>query len=194
LQTKGLVWEGVCLKFEVVSLKLLVRSFFQVPQLIVRNANSYRYDVSMFIFEGSMLASLTDTNTLYSLRAQLPDQSIRSTSLKSIHNLAMGSSYHMACALSKRNAAGTEPEQTLLTEFDVNSITIYPNPAYHQLHISAPAHYTTVELYDLIGNRVYFGSANSIISTSQLSNGIYLIKLHATDQSVVTQKVVIQHD
>jgi len=147
-----------------------------------------------FIFEGSMLASLTDTNTLYSLRAQLPDQSIRSTSLKSIHNLAMGSSYHMACALSKRNAAGTEPEQTLLTEFDVNSITIYPNPAYHQLHISAPAHYTTVELYDLIGNRVYFGSANSIISTSQLSNGIYLIKLHATDQSVVTQKVVIQHD
>jgi hypothetical protein len=183
------------LKFEVVSLKLLVRSLFQVPQLIVRNANSYRYDVSMFIFEGSMLATLTDTNTLYSLRAQLPDQSIRSTSLKSIHDLAMGSSYHMACALSKRNDNTTnDPQEVISDALAVETIAIYPNPASNQLSITAPAHYQKVDLYDVVGNLIYEGNINIAIQTSHLSNGVYFVKLYASDKSCITLKIIIQHD
>jgi len=149
----------------------------------------------MFIFEGSMLANLTDTNTLYRLRAQLPDQSIRSTSPKSIHDLAMGSSYHMACTLSKRNDNTTNDPQELISDaLAVETISIYPNPASNQLSITAPAQYQKVELYDVVGNLVYDGNINKAIHTSHLSNGVYLVKLYATDNTTKTIKVIIQHD
>jgi beta-glucanase (GH16 family) len=84
------------------------------------------------------------------------------------------------------------------------SFTVYPNPSQGRTGLSFTTEQATkyqVALYDLKGARIKgIGSGNTAgskaisldLNTSELANGIYLIKL-VTDKTVVSKRLVVSH-
>ena len=74
-----------------------------------------------------------------------------------------------------------------------NNISIYPNPANNILNINANSNINKVEVFNMLGQNVMTVSVNdnnTSINTSNLSKGMYMLKLH-TDNGVVNQKFTI---
>lgn len=75
-------------------------------------------------------------------------------------------------------------------EFDIAETKLYPNPVVNQLHIeSADNQIKTIEIYNIIGQRMFSESYsdlnNTSIDVSQYESGQYFIKLGTTQGSVV---------
>lgn len=81
-------------------------------------------------------------------------------------------------------------------------LTVYPNPAsnelYYDLSFAAQGHYS-MDLFDMAGNRVYqqdiniTGNGNyGTIDLSQLSTGIYCLKLTGANQSISKRVAVVK--
>lgn len=66
------------------------------------------------------------------------------------------------------------PEYTLVKD----GITIYPNPAKHEIHISGLSGPVEASIYNMQGSLVWKGivQENDKISTESFSNGVYLLK------------------
>jgi len=75
---------------------------------------------------------------------------------------------------------------------NLNLFSIYPNPATKTFTISAKLnseiHYSTIEIYNNIGQLVYskqisssYGDINEVIKINNLTTGIYLVKLINND-------------
>ncbi|MGC6430965.1 MAG: T9SS type A sorting domain-containing protein [Jejuia sp.] len=80
---------------------------------------------------------------------------------------------------------------TLSTEtFDVfNNISLYPNPVKNELHINMPINVNKLryEIFNVLGNKVKqakLEQRSSVLSVSNLSPGIYLIKISAKDAHI----------
>ncbi|MCB0698783.1 MAG: T9SS type A sorting domain-containing protein, partial [Chitinophagaceae bacterium] len=74
-----------------------------------------------------------------------------------------------------------------------NNVRIYPNPVTSELFIEGISKGTIVELYDVVGRKVYLAvaeNAKHIINTSQLAKGNYLLKLSNENSVPVVKKVV----
>lgn len=72
-------------------------------------------------------------------------------------------------------------------------VKIFPNPANSILNINANSNISKVEVYNLLGQNVMTVSVNDIntnINTSNLTAGMYMLKLH-TDNGVVNQKFTV---
>ena len=68
------------------------------------------------------------------------------------------------------------------SQFDMASLKVYPNPTNDVINVSYVEVIDTVEIYNLLGQRVMverFASENITFDMSKLSNGAYLIILHA---------------
>ncbi|WP_320814630.1 LamG-like jellyroll fold domain-containing protein [Flavobacterium sp.] len=63
------------------------------------------------------------------------------------------------------------------------NIYVYPNPAFDELNFSTDINFEQVEIYNSIGQLVLKKSFSSIINISELSEGIYFIKLYNSDDS-----------
>ena len=73
------------------------------------------------------------------------------------------------------------------------STSIYPNPANNILNINASSNINKVEVYNMLGQNVMTVSVNDIntsINTSNLSEGMYMLKLH-TDNGIVNKKFTV---
>lgn len=88
---------------------------------------------------------------------------------------------------------------TALTVADVSAPTfrIYPNPAQDICQIELPANhnYTSITILNPLGEVVYSHSIyqpNMVVSTSDLSNGLYYVRLQGKTQSEV-QKMIVTH-
>ena len=71
-----------------------------------------------------------------------------------------------------------------------NSVNIYPNPANNVINVNATSNISNVEVYTIAGQKVGDFTANSTytaISTSNLTSGLYLMKIH-TENGVINQK------
>lgn len=71
--------------------------------------------------------------------------------------------------------------KTLSTqEYDITKIEIYPNPVSNKIFIQSQKPLETIKLYTILGNEVKVNSNddNSIIETSALSSGLYLLKVY----------------
>ncbi|MDY6436769.1 MAG: CotH kinase family protein [Bacteroidales bacterium] len=73
-----------------------------------------------------------------------------------------------------------------------NNITVYPNPAKDVVYVKGEI--TGYELYDLIGNKLEQVVGNmEEIRVSDLSSGVYIIRLHTKNGKASTKKIIINN-
>lgn len=73
-------------------------------------------------------------------------------------------------------------EENVLTDLQVS---VYPNPASEYINITTTLELTKVELFDLLGKRVFDTGKTSQIGISHLQKGIYLLKVHTTNGMLI---------
>ncbi|MCC7050292.1 MAG: T9SS type A sorting domain-containing protein, partial [Bacteroidia bacterium] len=84
------------------------------------------------------------------------------------------------------------------SEFSNNGISIYPNPANHNINIKGIEGKTVIKLYDVLGNLVMDASTSSgltkenktTLNTNQLTEGIYTV-VTENNSGCTISKVVI---
>jgi hypothetical protein len=69
------------------------------------------------------------------------------------------------------------------------SFVMYPNPAFDSVSIAVETPVKSVEIYTLQGQKVVSTSLSEIV-ISDLSSGIYLVKVEDVHGNVATQKLV----
>lgn len=82
---------------------------------------------------------------------------------------------------------------TGVNEVSEASVNVYPNPANNTLYVNATSNISKIEVFNTLGQKVMTVSANdnhAKLNTSNLSKGMYMLKLH-TDNGVVNQKFTI---
>jgi endonuclease I len=71
-------------------------------------------------------------------------------------------------------------------EVDLTVVTAFPNPATNQINVSSTVELETIELYDLIGNKVSATLNHSAdkytLDLSQISSGMYLLKIQSGEK------------
>ncbi|MBC7694290.1 MAG: T9SS type A sorting domain-containing protein [Burkholderiales bacterium] len=74
-----------------------------------------------------------------------------------------------------------------------DAITIFPNPTSGILNINAVEANSSVEVFNVIGDKVYtnvFTKGNNTVDLSRLADGAYFVKLNSNNQ-IITKKVVL---
>ncbi len=81
-----------------------------------------------------------------------------------------------------------------------NYVTIYPNPSKDKLYINCNSNYSSIQMYDLVGNEMQpqinksdlkiNGTFNFELSTLHLNSGIYFIKVTDSNGRTEVSKVV----
>ena len=77
-----------------------------------------------------------------------------------------------------------------INEVEENSVNIYPNPANNVINVNATSNISNVEVYTITGQKVgdfTANNTNTAISTSKLTCGLYLMKIH-TENGVINKK------
>ena len=75
---------------------------------------------------------------------------------------------------------------------DIKSqFSIYPNPANSQIYINSNLAITKIDLFDLNGRKIEITLTNNSINISQLSSGIYLLRILTKKGAVISEIVVI---
>ncbi|MFM9988620.1 T9SS type A sorting domain-containing protein [Flavobacterium sp.] len=70
-----------------------------------------------------------------------------------------------------------------------NELEIYPNPVGDKLHINTPEEILNVALFDINGRIINNTLINNTIDFSNISNGVYLIKI-VTDKGIINKKII----
>lgn len=83
------------------------------------------------------------------------------------------------------------PECTMSTPaFEGITATVFPNPFSNRLQIESNTIFKTMELYDVLGKQIFNQSFENQINTSNLAQGIYLLRLITEEGEVLVKKVV----
>ena len=72
-------------------------------------------------------------------------------------------------------------------------VSLYPNPTSGVLNINNLEANSTIEIFNVIGEKVLFSNllkGNNIVDLSNLSNGSYFVKLNSNNQ-IITKKVIL---
>ncbi|MCX7550186.1 T9SS type A sorting domain-containing protein [Xanthomarina sp. F2636L] len=82
------------------------------------------------------------------------------------------------------------------SNFNMPDLTVYPNPGKTRLNINLSVldKATTIEVYDILGNKTYANTLNSLTNSINVSNwhsGVYLVRI-SQDNQVVTKRFVKQ--
>jgi len=72
-----------------------------------------------------------------------------------------------------------------------NVISVYPNPASEVIHITSDINLSKVELYDILGKRVWQSPQTDLIKVDHLNSGVYLLKIYS-DKGQMAKKIVIE--
>ncbi len=78
-----------------------------------------------------------------------------------------------------------------LNQISKNEVALYPNPVHHELNIKVPDEVTIeqIDVFSVIGQLIKSENGASMINLSDLTNGMYLVKIH-TSQGVVEKKII----
>lgn len=89
-------------------------------------------------------------------------------------------------------------DETLSVEdFEMNTISMYPNPAKNQVSLSwNKAEQVTVKIYNSLGKLMFYTKKQSLleplnINTSQYNSGLYFVSVNSLN-GVVTKKLIIE--
>jgi hypothetical protein len=79
-----------------------------------------------------------------------------------------------------------------INEYQSNNLHIYPNPTTGDLFISSNIKINNISVYNIIGKEVISDAKtnNNLLDISQLSNGVYFIKI-SVNNTTVTKKIVL---
>ena len=94
--------------------------------------------------------------------------------------------FNPTCNLSSLNVATTTTNP---------NISIYPNPAYEQITITANSNITNITITDLLGQAVltrHISSTTAEINMTGLSPGIYFVTVTNENKNKVVRKIVKQ--
>ena len=84
---------------------------------------------------------------------------------------------------------------SLNSNIDINTLTyVYPNPAKDQVILASSFNMNKVEIFNMIGQKVYENSVNGITSTVNVSDftpGTYVVKMY-TEGGLATKKIVVE--
>ena len=69
------------------------------------------------------------------------------------------------------------------------NFTLYPNPANSILNIDLISEIKSVEIYSLLGQKM-FSSTQKQLNISNLASGIYMLKVQDMNGAIATQKLV----
>ena len=72
-----------------------------------------------------------------------------------------------------------------------DAIDVFPNPTTGILNINVTDANSSIELFDVIGNRVYVNTlikGNNIVDLSSLPNGSYFLKVNSKIAKVILSK------
>ncbi|MFH2143851.1 MAG: SBBP repeat-containing protein [Bacteroidota bacterium] len=93
------------------------------------------------------------------------------------------------------NTIWKEPALSVSTIYQTNKIFVYPNPSNGIFTISSNIEINSIEIYNLLGERIYnsfiHSSTNSIIDLSSHPNGIYFITVKSAN-NVSNMKILKQ--
>ena len=82
-----------------------------------------------------------------------------------------------------------------LTASDLNNLTyVYPNPASEQVMIAASVKMSKVEIYNIVGQKIYSEDVNGIstsVSTAGFATGQYIVKMY-TQSGVAVKKMIVK--
>ena len=77
-----------------------------------------------------------------------------------------------------------------IADAENNNVSVYPNPANNVINVNATSNISNVEIYTIAGQKVgdfTVNSNHSAISTSNLTSGLYLMKIH-TENGEINKK------
>ncbi|MBL7885543.1 MAG: T9SS type A sorting domain-containing protein [Flavobacterium sp.] len=98
-------------------------------------------------------------------------------------------------AISDADVSSLFTNNTLLASEDFNSqnlqATIYPNPASDNFTIEMKSELQSVEIYSLQGQKVV-SSTSKNVTVSNLSKGIYLVRIEDSNHAISTQKLIVK--
>ena len=78
-----------------------------------------------------------------------------------------------------------------IKSFDFSSLIISPNPATEIVNLNFSGSITKVNVYDIFGKPILSVVKKNKINIEQLSNGIYILKIFTSDNSII--KKIIKH-
>ncbi len=83
----------------------------------------------------------------------------------------------------------------LNSNIDINTLTyVYPNPAKDQVILASSFNMNKVEIFNMIGQKVYENTVNGITSTVNVAGftpGTYMVKMY-TEGGLATKKIVVE--
>ncbi len=144
-----------------------------------------------------------NANTLSSSAAntyqwyQVPGGAISGATAQSYSPAASGSFY---VVVTDSSGCESLPSNTFnfvwvsVNEIQLSSIKITPNPASYLVNLAIPIAWMDklyVEVFDIIGNKVYQQEFTNLLDVSALRNGIYLMRIHVGND-MITEKLVIE--
>lgn len=77
----------------------------------------------------------------------------------------------------------------VVSDFSIAKFSIFPNPASSIATINSQETVQAVEVYDMLGKKVWAGVTNTV-DMSKLQNGIYIVKVKFEGGKTATQKLV----
>lgn len=77
-----------------------------------------------------------------------------------------------------------------LSEQDLTTVKIYPNPFKNQLVIDSEERFEYADLYDTAGRHILKIDSSGVVNTSELTEGIYFLKIKFKDSSPKSYKLI----
>ena len=92
-------------------------------------------------------------------------------------------------AISSSGSYSTSCATLSLDEFEIDSVSLYPNPTTSVLNIKMKSNLKQATVYSILGAKVLETTSKNIL-TSNLKNGLYLIKIEAENGTMFTKRFI----
>ncbi|HBS13034.1 MAG TPA: hypothetical protein DEO36_10925, partial [Flavobacteriaceae bacterium] len=86
----------------------------------------------------------------------------------------------------RRQSTLAVPVQTLISD-----ILMYPNPTHHILNIKSKYPIEKVEIFSLLGKKVFEKTDGTSLDLGKLISGVYFVKI-SSNNTLVSKKLVIK--
>lgn len=126
------------------------------------------------------------------------DSGVGAYSLKSLTGLTPGTILYLRVYEYNNDGVGgfgiSAYDASLASaSFDSSNFTYYPNPVKNVLNLSYNQEISNVEVYNLLGQKMStteFNASQTQVDMSNLSNGVYLVKVTAANKQTKTIRVI----
>ncbi len=154
-------------------------------------------------------ASMTTVVKPYSALTPVPNSTVATTWTKDSVNYIATANETRYFAIGGKGTLATTADQInvriddititklgtvgIKTNSSIDAISIFPNPTSGILNVTSVEVTSSIEVFNVIGEKVYSSNlvkGNNVVDLSSLSNGAYFVKMNSNNQ-IITKKVVL---